>query len=243
KRQGASVAAGSFRSAAQIYNPLRIVGELDGPARIEAPGLGVIDVKWELMHASTRLATPLPTRSSLEARQISATREGEALFNAENMQAHMRPNGADVDVAVSFDALVLDAALLQGRNVPPLSGTADATIKDGVALAASGKGGLRGQSATVHNLTLYTGADAGFTLSGDILVDQDGLVDADLQLSITNPNALSRVAEEVFPEARSNIRTAFAGLTLLGRNPTMPLRIVKGRATLGFIPLGNIRPL
>lgn len=243
KRQEASVVAGSFRSAAQIYNPFRIVGELDGPARIEAPGLGVIDVKWDLMHASTRLATPLPVRSSLEARQISASREGALLFNADNMQGHLRPNGADVDLAMSFDALALDQALLQGRTLPPLSGTADISVKDGVALITAGDGSLRGQSATIRSLTLNAGGDAGFTLAGDISVDQDGLVDGDLQLSITNPNALSRVAEDAFPEARNNIRTAFAGLLLLGRNPTMPLRIVKGRATLGFIPLGTIRPL
>jgi hypothetical protein len=107
----------------------------------------------------------------------------------------------------------------------------------------AGTNDVRGRSATIRSLTVTTGGDAGFELSGDVSVSQDGLVNGNLQLSMTNPNALSRVAEEAFPEARSNIRAAFAGLTLLGRNPTMPLRIVDGRATLGFIPLGTIPPL
>ena len=30
---------------------------------------------------------------------------------------------------------------------------------------------------------------------------------------------------------------------MLGDNPTLPLKISKGRATLGFIPLGKLPPL
>lgn len=242
-RQGANLTAGAFRSAAQIYNPWHIVGELDSPARVEAPGLGAIELDWDLLHASTRLAEPLPDRSSLEARKISAKREGAALFAADNMQAHMRPNGPDLDLALSFDALALDKALVDGRDLPAISGTADVTVKDGVALLVSGEKGLRGRSGTIRGLTLSTGADAGFSLSGDFAVDQEGLLDAQFQLAIRNTSALAKAAEQAFPEARDNIRTASSGLTLLGQNPTMPLRIVKGRATLGFIPLGRIPPL
>ena len=39
------------------------------------------------------------------------------------------------------------------------------------------------------------------------------------------------------------IRTSFAGLAVMGDNPTLPLKISKGRAMLGFIPLGNVPPL
>ena len=241
--RGASLKAGSFRSAAQIYNPWHIVGELDGPAHVEAPGLGAVDLKWDLLHASTRLAEPLPDRSSVEARAISASRSGAPLFAADNMQAHMRPNGADLDLAFSFDALALDKGVVDGRDIPALSGTGDVTVKDGVALVADGAKGLRGRSASIRALTLATAPDSGFTLTGDIAVDSDGLVDAKLQLAIKNLAALVKFAEQAFPEARNNIGNASSALMLLGQNPKMPLKIVKGRATLGFIPLGRIPPL
>ena len=35
----------------------------------------------------------------------------------------------------------------------------------------------------------------------------------------------------------------FAAIMLLGKEPTMPLKIIKGRASLGFIPFGKIGPL
>lgn len=241
--QGASLSAGKFRSAAQIYNPFRIVGDLESPARIETPQFGAIKLEWELLHGSARLADPLPQRASVETRQLVVTRDGDALLRADNMQAHMRPNGADLDVALSFDVLAIDPAAVDGRNLPPFSGTADLTLVDGLAILASGAEDLRGKSGTVRSMTLKAGPEGGFTMTGDVAVGDDGLIDANLQVSMQNPNALSRVAQEAFPEARDNIRTAFSGLALLGRNPTMPLRIKRGRATLGFIPLGNIPPL
>jgi hypothetical protein len=30
---------------------------------------------------------------------------------------------------------------------------------------------------------------------------------------------------------------------MLGKEPSLPLKIVKGKASLGFIPLGKIKPL
>jgi hypothetical protein len=240
--QGVSLNAGSFRSAAQIYNPWHIVGELDGPARVEAPGVGAVDFRWDGLHASTRLAEPLPVRTSVEAKAISASREGAGLFAAENAQAHMMPAGADLNVFVSFKSLSLDSALLDGRDLPPLTGSADVSMKDGVAFAVSGARDLRGHSGTIREITLSTG-EGSFTLAGDIAVDQDGLIDARLQLAITNLTALMKVAEQAFPEARDNIRNASGALMLLGQNPKMPLKITKGRATLGFIPLGRIPPL
>jgi hypothetical protein len=30
---------------------------------------------------------------------------------------------------------------------------------------------------------------------------------------------------------------------MLGSEPSLPLKIVKGKAVLGFIPLGNIKPV
>ena len=41
----------------------------------------------------------------------------------------------------------------------------------------------------------------------------------------------------------SQIEQGFAGLALLGNEPSMPLKVVKGKASLGFIPLGKIKPL
>src|SRR5690606_39083805 len=46
--------AGSLRTAGQIYDPARIVAELDGPARLALPDSQQIDLSWDAMRASVR---------------------------------------------------------------------------------------------------------------------------------------------------------------------------------------------
>jgi hypothetical protein len=70
--QGVSVEAGSFRSAGQIYDPMRLVAELDGPARIDSEKAGAFALDWDNLRASARLSTPLPQRLSLEGARLRA---------------------------------------------------------------------------------------------------------------------------------------------------------------------------
>lgn len=240
-----SASAGSLRTAAQVYQPMRTVLELDGPLTVTAPDLPQLKLNWDLLHASARIARPLPERVSVETRKLI----GEAsfsdgapvpLFAAEETQMHLRPNGQDIDVAGTFTGLVVDPQALDGRKLPPLDGSADASLKNGVSMVEGGERSLRGQSGTIRSLTLTTGGNTGAALSGPWSIDQDGLLDANFKVTVQNPRELSRILVEVMPEQRRQVETAMSGLAILGDAPTLPLRIVKGRATLGFIPLGMV---
>jgi hypothetical protein len=242
--QGISLSAGSFRSAGQIYDPMRLVAELDGPVLVDSAQAGAFALDWQNLRASARLSTPLPQRLSLEGVQVkAATADGAPLFAAENLQAHMRPNEQNLDLAGSFSGLALDASLLKGRKIPPLSGQSDITVNDGVRLLGERVKDLRGQSGTIRELALSTGENTGVTLAGPFSVDEAGLIDARLNITIRDPKGLSAVLAEAIPERRAQIEQAFSGLAMLGAAPSLPLRINKGRATLGFIPLGEIPPL
>jgi hypothetical protein len=242
--QGFGLTASNFRSAGQIYDPMRVVAELDGPASLALPGAAPLAVNWEALRASVRLATPLPQRVSLEARTLAATSAaGSPVASVQALEAHMRPNGADLDLAATFEGLALDPGIVAGRTLPPLAGQADLGITGGVALVGSRVESLRGQSGTVRNLAFSTSADTGMTLSGPFAIGADGLLDATLRVTVRNPNGLSAVLAEAFPERSDQITMSLSGLAALGRNPSLPLRIVRGRATLGFIPLGQIPPL
>jgi hypothetical protein len=242
--ENVSVTAGAFRSAGQIYDPSRLVAELDGPAEISVPGAGVVSLDWSVLRASTRLAQPLPKRVSLEGKALKVTPAGGAeLASAETFEGHMRPNGADLDLAARFAGLTLASDVVAGRSIPPLSGEADLSVTDGVRLLGEGQNGLRGTAATVRNLTLRLGGQGSLTVSGPIAVDADGLVDATLQVSLEDPRALAASLAQIFPEAGREIDRGFAGLSLLGNRPTLPLRITKSEASLGFIRLGRLPPL
>lgn len=242
--RGISVEAGSFRSAAQIYDPTRLVAELDGPAAIDLPQGQSLVLSWTGLRASARLAQSLPERVSVEGKSLRADAvSGTALATAAAFQAHMRPNGDDLDLAGAFDDLALDRSLLDGRRLPPLSSRSDLTITDGVELVKTHAESLRGQSGVIRTLTLFAGPETGVHVSGPFSIGQDGLLDAELKLTIRDPDGLSSVLAEAFPENRDQIVSSFSGLAALGDEPTLPLKILRGRASLGFIPLGDIPPL
>lgn len=244
--EGVTFSAGQFRSAGQIYDPRFIIGELDAPARFEMRGLPPLALDWDILRASVRLASPLPKRVSLESRAIVIATAETPVAAMEEVEAHMRPDGQDLDLALRFDGLSLDPALVQGRQVPALSGDADIALADGVAFAASGARNLRGRSGTIRNVRLAAG-EASIALAGPFAVDDEGLVNAELTVAVENPRELSALLGQALPEFADQIETAFSGLAVLGGvggdTPTLPLTISQGRISIAFLDLGEIPPL
>jgi hypothetical protein len=239
---------GSLRTAAQVYEPMHVLAELDGPLRAVLPGLPPLWLDWDRLRASVRIAQPLPQRLSVEAEGFSGQTDPDdgspvMLFSADKAEGHLRPNGVDLDWAGSFAKLQVDAAAVGGRTLPVMSGSGDATLKNGVHLLQTKATSLRGQSGTIRNLDLSSGADTGIALRGTFSVGADGLLDADLQITVRDAKSVSAALAAAFPEARDQIISGFSGLAMLGDTPTLPLKISSGKAVLGFIPLGEIPPL
>jgi len=245
---GVTVSTGAFRSAAQVYQPRRIVAEADGPARVTLPGLMPLDIDWEALRGSARLARPLPEAVSLEARQVKAVAdmpgpEEPLAFTADRLELHMRPNGAGLDAAVRFAALEPGRLLLGKGVVPPLSGVVDVTVEEGIARLRARRGDLRGLSVSVRHVEVRTPTGAALTAAGTISVGEDGLVDAALTLGAAKASELGPVLAAAFPAEAERIGAAFSGLAALGETPALPLTVTKGQVRLGFIPLGAIPPL
>ena len=236
--------AGGFRSAGQIYDPFRFVAELDGPAMVDTPGSGALNLNWDSMRASVRWAEPLPERVSLEGGNIAASlATGTQLGTVGDFQAHLRPNGQDLDIATSFDNLVVDPSRVGGRELPPLSGQTDLTIDNGVSLVGTGLENLRGQSGTIREASLFSDPKTGLSLSGPFSIGEDGLIDAELKITVRNPNGRSSVLAVAFPENSDEIIAGVSALSFMGNAPSLPLTIKKGRANISFVKLGNIPPL
>ena len=239
-----AITAGSLRTAGQIYDPMRFIAELDGPATVATPANGSLEIDWEKLRASVRWARPLPERVSVEGGGVAATTAtGTPLATIGTFEAHMRPNDGNLDLASSFEGLSLDPTLIEGRKLPALSGQSDVTIDGGVDLRGIGLKDLRGRSGTIRNAELTVGGESGVTVSGTFSFGQDGLLDADLKLTVRDPNGLSAVLAEAFPEKRRDIRNVSSALTFMGNDPTLPLRIERGEARLAFFKLGEIPPI
>lgn len=243
-RAGLGFHARAFRSAAQIYAPRHVVAELDGPATVQAPGFNALDIGWSTLRASVRLASPLPERLSVEGRDIRLAFDEPGggtpqIARAATAELHMRPAGDDADLAARFGNLEIGSAALSDVYLPPLSGLVDVVLKDGV--SSPPVGSLRGRSGIIRSAVISVDDDTGVTLRGPVAVDEAGLVDAELEVTLRNPRELARVLGDAMPESRQQIEL---GLSAFGSDEaTLPLRVVKGEVSLGFLSLGFIPPL
>jgi hypothetical protein len=243
-----AASAGSFNAVAQITQPLSPVADLQGPLRTSVPGMVPLWIDWDNLQAGVKLSWPLPRSVSLKAEGLSGQTDPAdetnpvELFSAGRAAGQLRPNGQDLDYTGSFADLEIDPDAIAGRVLPPLDGSGDATLKNGLALIKTQPKSLRGQAVVIRKLDLSSGT-AHVTVSGPVSVGPDGLIDADLTIKLENPKAVAAILGTAIPEQKSQIEQGFAGLALLGNEPSLPLKIVKGKASLGFIPLGKIKPV
>jgi hypothetical protein len=245
---GLSMSTGAFRSAAQVYAPQRAVAEADSPARVLLPGLVPLDLTWEGLRASARLALPLPHRVSIEGKKLMAVADmpnvaGPLAFVAETVELHMRPAEPDIDIAVRFSAFEPGRLLLPNGTLPPLTGFADLSLKDGIGILRDRRADLRGISFDIRGVEISTPDGARVTVTGTAAIGEDGLIDAELALGTTDAAALARIVSAAFPEGGEGLGPAIAALSALGPNPELPLVIKNGEAQFGFIHLGTIPPL
>jgi hypothetical protein len=243
-----AASTGSFNAVAQLMQPLSPVADLRGPLRTSVPGMMPLWIDWDNLKASVKLSWPLPRNVSLEAEGLSGQTDPAddtdpvELFSAGTAAGQLRPNGQDVDYTGSFSDLEIDPDAIGGRVLPPLDASGDATLKNGVALIKTQAKSLRGQAVDIRKLDLSSGT-ARIMVSGPVSVDADGLVDADLTIRLKDPKAVAAILATAIPEQKSQIEQGFAALALLGNEPSMPLKVVKGKASFGFIPLGKIKPV
>ncbi|RWE35329.1 MAG: DUF2125 domain-containing protein [Mesorhizobium sp.] len=243
-----AASAGSFNAIAQVVQPLSPVANLRGPLRTSVPGMMPLWIDWDNLQANVKLWYPLPRRIALQAEGLSGQTDPAddtdpvELFSAGKASGQLQPNGADLDYVGSFGDLEIDPDAIGGRVLPALDASGDVTLKNGVALVGTQVKSLRGQRIEIRNLDLSSGT-ARVTVSGPLSVDAEGLVDADLMIRIKDPKAVASILAGAVPEQKNAIEQGFGALALLGSEPSMPLKVAKGKASLGFIPLGKIKPV
>ncbi|MBX3531870.1 MAG: DUF2125 domain-containing protein [Rhizobiaceae bacterium] len=241
---GMAIEGGALRSAAQIYNPFRLVAETDAPARLTFAGYVPFDLNWENARGSTRLALPEPmpeiVSTELTGFAMTADIDGKpALLTADRLEVHMRPAGRDIELALRFQGLAT-GEILTGGTMAPLTGVVDLVWKDGMARLGRG---IAGSQFTVRSIDLAAAGGGRLTATGTAGVGEDRLIDADLTLTAENVAGLTAVIGRAFPAVAAQVTTVAAGLSAMGEKPSLPLRIADGAITLGFLPLGSLPPL
>lgn len=242
--EGIAVETGPVRSAAKVYDPFAVDSTFEEPATVALEGMPALHLTWASLTAHTRLARPLPEHVAVAGSDVSVSLEngGQRLLHMGTAQLRASPDGTDLDLTLAFEKLAVGESLTPGIDLPPLDGRTQVTVENGIALLARPPRSLRGLSAKVENASLSSG-EAKFTISGPVAVDANGLVDAQLTITVEQPRQIAALLGDALPRMRGEIDTAFSGLAMLGDNPTLPLKIENGEASIGFIRIGKLPPL
>lgn len=253
---GMAVRAGRLTSGSPVFAPHWLSNELSGPAFVEFPGIEPLEVNWSKFTSSTRLARPFPREVELEARDVVVGRRTEITTTVPMGafdQIHLKLSQIDDTFKINgrFAALKLDNSVIGNVNSPEIDGLADIEIANAATLLApsslSFNERLRGQSGTINQAFLSMPNGAMVSVSGPFSVDMDGLVDANLKVTMVKPQFFAQTGQMVFPEQGGNIATILFALSAMPKdengNPVLEIAVRKGRAFAGFIPLGRLPEL
>lgn len=253
---GMAFRAGRFTSGAPVYAPMSLSNQLIGPAFIEFPGLVPLEVNWSKFSSNTRLARPFPTAIELAARDVVVGRRieptvTEALSTLEQMDFTMSAVDDALKMNGRFAGLKLAPSVISNAKSPEIDGLADIEVAHAATLLAPGRAGfmerLRGHSGTIHQAFLSMPNGAMVSLAGPFSIDEEGLIDADVKLTLVNPSSLAQAGQTVFPEQGGNIATVLFAMGAMPKdengNPVMEIAVRKGKASAGFIPLGRLPAL
>ncbi|WAJ29865.1 DUF2125 domain-containing protein [Antarcticirhabdus aurantiaca] len=246
---------GALRTAAQIYDPGRIVAELDGPLFLDTRDLPPLDLRWELAQASLRFGFGGLQRGSLSVRAPDvalAQPAGDRLpvAVADRFELHLRGADGNLDFASTDRGLRFVLPAL--ASLPAMEASFDLSVTGAEGWLASGmpRGTARevlgGREGVLRSARVDAGM-AGLELSGPWRVSPDGLLSGEFRLAIAEPQQVADIIAAILPDFapianQTASAVGFFGVRENGRS-VLPLTVKDGAATLGVVPLGRIPPL
>lgn len=248
---GWAIAAPALNSEASVFALHHWVAVAPDGAVITRPGEGAVNVAAKVLRASLSDLSAHPASFSLEGVGLTFSPASGAapyfLERADELHIHTRAGPSDqgafyveLDRAVARD----DSALGRIAAGKPVNFVADAIYSHASALigpswaTAAVAWARAGGHADVRRLRLSAGDAAFDARSGDLSISEDGRLDGDLDVTLTQgPRALTALgaAGAVDPQAA---RSVIAVLEATGAPNQATLHFQAGQTTLGPVALG-----
>lgn len=250
-----SVVAGSFNAAAQIYDPMRIVSQIEGPAAIDAPGMVPLDITWKDLGSSVRLDKPLPKQISVQGNDIVVNQRNAAAGSApiaimKGGKLSFSTTEPKMNIAWSFEKLKIADNIVYEHPLPELTGAADIELENGFALLAKPERDitiLRGQSGLLNNVDLGFADGSGIAISGPFSVDNEGRISGDFNVTMRNPEGVAQAMRGILPGEENTISSVLQAMAFVPKDangaPTLPITVKNGKMSVGFIRIGRLPSL
>lgn len=243
--------AGALRTAAQAYQPGKVVAELEGPARLRLPRTGQAEIRWELLRSSFQAGLSGVDQVAVVGTNVEFLPQdvGQDEARLNEMQFHGRKSG---DNDGDFALHLIKVASPQGRWPEFNLDTSihfkqiyKELLRRPNLVVIGRRDGLEGQ---VDRLD-YELADGGtISITGPFSVTRGGLLSGDFQVSATQIGQLVAALRKAMPQQEQMLDQAAAIVQLAGNargdKPTEMRLVVKdGNVRIGLIPLGTVPPL
>lgn len=240
---GASGSATALRVVAQVWNPLLVIAELDGPL-VGEDGAGTrVTATWRTLRASVRLSARGPERISVASTGLDlavAPREGVAVgLTGEHVEAHGQRSGErDLDLAVTGAST---AVKVGGAAVGPRRADLGLTVRLNEAIPFGPGEPVRAFAARGGRIEPigFDFASGGVTVhgKGEMTIGRDGVLDGSIGLAAKGLEAVVSGGAELGPD----LQKLLGAFVLLGKTSTDPdlpgrrldLIIERGRPRFG----------
>lgn len=251
------VAASALNVGRSLLSLRTVNTQITGPAAFAMSGIDPLKADWNSLKASASINGKTAQNISLTADSLNIQRiiTTEPTSNANLQLPGLQLLGLQLDlnsveeplqIKMTFDDLRLtgDTKL---PVLPELDGVIDITSPASLAsFNQRDENGsvLRGKSLQLNQALFLLPSGASISISGPASVDDQGLVNADLKIRVTNPAAIGTVLQTAFPEQARTINTIIFALGSMPKDETgaaiVPVVVRNGRASAGFIPLGRL---
>ena len=241
-----SVTGGAVRSAAQVYDPRRIIAEVESPVTVTDGGSGrSYTLTWRNARANAVTAPVAARMIAFEADQVELSMGGLIqAVTASEIGIYAREQGGALDIAARPRELVIDTVLTAGRNLPPFGLDVDVRLFD---WQRDWAGPVRGGKGEVRRLSLLLTNDRGVIIAGPFSVAPDGLISGEFSVRIVDLPGVLVAARQTFADHAAQIEALAQAQPRQQGLPDdelqMKLTVRDGRVFAGLIPLGRIPPV
>lgn len=247
--------ANALDVGASLFSPFTARTQLSGPANIKMPETQPVRANWDKLIASARIAKKRPQDISLSAENLHmqlANQTGEQPAPAISflgLQFDLNSLDKPLHIKMTFDDLRLSGHKSLSA-LPELDGAIDISSPSGLTAFSEGDENgntLRGKSLQLNQMLFLLPSGTSISMSGPASVDEQGLVNADMKIRLTNPAAIGKILQDAFPALTKNINTIIFALNSMPKDETgatiVPVIVKEGKVIVGFIPLGHLPAL
>ncbi|WP_297322799.1 DUF2125 domain-containing protein [uncultured Bartonella sp.] len=256
--KGFAFSGEKITAGAPVYAPHWLELSFKAPISLELPGFVPLSAKWHDLVVDTDISTQIPDAISLRAENIEVAAKADAgalhdKTTAKFLRFDAHGLNSNLVARLTFDELNIPMAIpRENTPVPQMSGDIRWSLENAASIFTAENDGdwvtrLRGHKAVLQPSTVHFANGGTVTVSGPFSFNDEGYLNAKLEIAVGEQNKLLQTARNAFPSQADNLKTLFFALSAMPKNdkgdPVLQLTVKEGEIRLGFFKIGRIDPL